>query len=269
MTYDGRIEARFTVPAGGAAVSATNSGGGPSTCTVAAGNYYFTAAGGVSSIITVFAAALNAGRPDDWTVTFSTTTGKVTIDCADEPWELVWTSTVLRDLLGFTGNISSTTSAQTGANQARGLWIPDCPPSSQITDHANAPRRTDRHSTRGPTGVVISHTGNLEYFHPRWSYSHVVRERVFLGSETTVNASWEKFLLDVAWAQGLSWFDGSALVQVYDIGGLLVGRNANGAAGLGGWYLTGPGVANLQPSPSAGQTSRLWRIDGFDLESSG
>lgn len=274
MTYDGRIEARITIPSGGAAVSATNSSGGPTTCTVPAGNYYLTAAGGVTGLCAELQSQLNASRASGWTVSLSTGasgTGKVTIDCTDEPYALTWTSTTLRDLLGFSGNIASTSSASTGAYQARGLWMPGAPPASDTPDHAQAPRETDRRSTRGPTGIVISHTGNLLYRHPGWRYMGVPRRRVWKGSESTTNESWERFLEDVAWGQGLSWFDGSALCQVYDINGALVGVNANSGSGLAGWYLVGQGINKLQPKPlqTSPQWSGVWLIDGFDLVSNG
>jgi hypothetical protein len=269
MTFLGRIEGRIPVPTGGAAVSATNSGGGPSTCTVPAGNYYLTAASGISSIVTELQTQLNASRPNDWTVSLNTTTGIVTIDCADEPYELVWTSTVLRDLLGFTGNIASTSSPSVGTRQARFLWIPDCPPNSDIPRHALAPRMTDRHTTTGPTGIAISHVGNSMFKHPGWRYSHVARRRVFKGAEVVVNESWEAFLEDVAWGLGLSWSDSSALCQVYDASGALVGINADSGNGMNGWYLVGPGINSLRPKPASGQIDLWWRIDEFDLVSDG
>lgn len=269
MTYDGRIEARFTIPSGGASVSVTNSGGGPTTSTVDAGSYYLTAAGGVSGLLADFQTKLNTDQPANWTVTLSTTTGKVTIDCADEPWVLSWTSTNLRDALGFTGNIASTTSAQTGANQARFLWIPDCPPNSDIPDHAQAPRVTDRHATRGPTGLVIAHVGNTMYRHPGWRYSHVLRRRVWKGEESTTNESWERFLEDSAFGIGHAWGDSQCRVQIYDVGGALVGLNANSGSGVSGWNLVGPGINALVPKPVSGQWVGQWRIDGFDLESDG
>jgi hypothetical protein len=274
MTYDGRIEARITIPSGGAAVSATNNNGGPTTCTVPAGNYYLTAAGGVSGLCAALQTQLNTSRPDGWTVTLSTGasgTGKVTIDCSVEPYALSWTSTTLRDMLGFSGNIASTSSASTGAYQARGLWIPDCPPVSTMPYHASAGIRSDRRSVIGPTGIVTSHTGNTMYVHPGWRYPLVAKARTWRGAETTTNASWQKFLSDVARAEGLTWFDGSALVQVYDIAGALVGINENSGAGLAGWYLIGKGVNDFTPMPAEGspQWSGLWQIDGFDLVSNG
>ena len=269
MTFDGRIEARFTVPAS-TTISVTNNGGGPTTVTLTAGTYYLTTL--VAHLQTILTAqrAPSAGA---WSVTLSTGssgTGKVTIAMSAGTFSITWSSTTLRDLLGFDANISSEASS-TGANQARGLWIPDCPPASDIPDHGQAPRVTDRHSTSGPTGIVISHTGNLKYRHPGWRYSHVERKRVWKGEEVIVNQSWERFLEDVAWGQGLSWFDGSALCQVYDLNGALVGVRANSGSGLAGWYLVGKGINSIIPKPTdeAKQWNGRWRIDEFDLESSG
>ena len=41
MTFDGRIEAQFTVPAS-TTIEVTNNGGGPTTVTIAAGTYFMT-----------------------------------------------------------------------------------------------------------------------------------------------------------------------------------------------------------------------------------
>jgi hypothetical protein len=60
VQYAGRVESRFTVPTGGASVSASlGSLSSPVTVTVPAGSYYYSAAGGVSSLITTLQSALN------------------------------------------------------------------------------------------------------------------------------------------------------------------------------------------------------------------
>lgn len=259
-----RVEALITVPTGGAAVSATNSGGGPSTCTVAAGSYYLTAAGGVSSLITVFQTALNTGRPDDWTVTFSTTTGRVTIDCADEPWALSWTSTTLRDALGFTGNIASTTSAQTGTNQAKGLWFPDCPLS--LDGHPSmAPKATDLLSLVGPTGNRIGLVGNVMRRHANLVWSHVPLARYRAASEALTNASWETFLNDTQHGLGNAFFTPLSKVQIYyDVAGTDTLVGADGS--LSGWYFSKDAVdAPLSAAPWTG----MFRIEIAEITTSG
>lgn len=110
VTYAGRIEARCVVPTGGAAVSASNAGGGPTTCTVPAGSYFLTSAGDVSGLIAELQTQLNASRPPSsgsWTVSLDTTgTGRVTIACS-EPASVSFTSTDLRDALGFAYNFDA------------------------------------------------------------------------------------------------------------------------------------------------------------------
>lgn len=244
MVFDGRLEAAFTVPAS-TTISVTNSGGGPTTVTVAAGSYYH------STFASYFQGALEAQRAPgsgSWSVTYSTgasATGKYTIALA-EGYSITWTSTNLRDLLGFTATITSQTTV-TGTNQSRGLWIPDCPLSCD-GDPAQAPRVTDLRTTQSPTGYVVGLIGNTFYRHKNIRWSHVAKSRVWIGSETTVNASWEKFLVDTQWALGHSWFTPVSLVNIYDIAGAKVGINANAGAGVSGWYLKGVSDLELQRS---------------------
>jgi hypothetical protein len=115
--FSGRIEAKMVVPTGGAAVSASNSGGGATTVTTPAASYYMTAAGGVSSLIDTFESQLNTSRAPSsgaWTVALGSD-GRVSIGCtgttAIPSFSLDWTSTVLRDVLGFTKNINYPTDA--------------------------------------------------------------------------------------------------------------------------------------------------------------
>ena len=152
----GRFEAQIVVPVGGWAVAATNGLGGPSTVTVAAGSYY------LSDLMLEFQTQLNASRPNGWTVTGSfgeAGTGKVTIDDATHyNMSITWTSTDLRDVLGFSGNIVAASSAQTGAAHARGLWIPATP---KVTPYGDLvfDRFTDLRQTVGPNGGVNTMQG--------------------------------------------------------------------------------------------------------------
>jgi hypothetical protein len=85
MNYSTRVLAAMAVPAGGASVSASNSGGGPTVVTVPEGDYFLTDDGGLDSLLDTLEAQLNATRdpaPGSWSVSLSTTTGLVTIDCS-------------------------------------------------------------------------------------------------------------------------------------------------------------------------------------------
>jgi hypothetical protein len=68
--FSGRVEARLTIPTGGAAVSASNGAqSAASTVTVPAASYYLTAAGGVSSLLTTLQDQLNQNGPQGYPTT--------------------------------------------------------------------------------------------------------------------------------------------------------------------------------------------------------
>ncbi len=245
MTFDGRVEASFTVPAS-TTIAVTTNAGGPTTVTVAAGSYY------MSDFVTYLQGALIAQRSvttGTWVVSYSTGasgTGKITIAVTNGTYTITWTSTNLRDLLGFTATLTGT-ATNTGANQARGLWIPDCP-INMDGDPAQAPRMTDLRTTQSPTGIVIGLVGNSFYRHKRIRWSHVEKVRTWIGSESTVNASWERFVVDTQFGLGHAWFTPVSLVQVYDLAGAKVGINANSGAGVSGWYMVGINSTELARS---------------------
>jgi hypothetical protein len=237
VSFDGRLEALITIPTGGATVAITRAGVGPVDATVAAGTYYFTAAGGVSSIITALQTAMNAVSTG-WTVTHSLTgssaTGRVTINTTGNPWSLTWTSTTLRDLLGFTGNIAGVSAAQTGTNQARGLWFPRAPLMLD-GDPGMAPKESDLRTMQSPTGDVIGIVGNVRRVHKRLRWSHVPRDRYREVSASLDYASWEAFVDDTQIGEGLSFFAPAGKVQIYDHNGAQVGADAS----VSGWYMKG------------------------------
>lgn len=118
----GRIEAQYTFAAN--ATSAFTENGVLTTVTITAGSYY------LAEIV----ASINTQLPGNWIVTVSDgegttaqSTGKCTITTTTTPFSVTWTSTSLRDALGFTANIVGAVSAQTGANACPGVWIPGCP----------------------------------------------------------------------------------------------------------------------------------------------
>ncbi len=104
-------------------LTATVDGGGPFSCTVDAGTYYLDG-NSTDSLVGAVDAALEAGvAGENFTVTYSTTTGKVSIACTTLAitWTVTFGSTALRDWLGFTtGWAGSGASPQTGTNIAQG-----------------------------------------------------------------------------------------------------------------------------------------------------
>ena len=120
----GRFEALITVPSPGWSVSATNGAGGPTTVTVPATTYSFT------SLCSAFQTQLNTSRPNGWTVSFGGGeggTGLVTLNCSSTNWSITWTSTDLRDALGYSGDIAARASSLAADRQSYLIWMPDCP----------------------------------------------------------------------------------------------------------------------------------------------
>lgn len=252
-------------------MSAENVAGGPTTVTVPTGSYYWTTAGSIPSLLTEFQTQLTSSRPPTsggWTVTISTTTGLVTIACT-EAFSITWTSTTLRNVLGFAADITSVTSA-TGTKQARGLWFPGCTLLLD-SDPAQAPKVTDLRTSQSPTGVVLGLVGNTFYRHTGLHYPYSPYAQVWSSAATYENGSWEEFFAETQLGQGATWFTPSSQIQIwYPSAGsdVLLGVNANGgSSGLGGWYITG--VNGIEPKLSTPGFTGLLRVDLGTLVSSG
>lgn len=258
MTTDGRVEAQFTVPA--AETWAVTTGAGAATLTLTPGTYYHATFAPALQAALIAQVPLNIGT---WSVTYSTGasgTGKYTIAVtvpASESLAIVFTTTTARNLIGFTGNVSATGSA-TGTNQARGLWIPDC--AFNIDGHpSSAPIVTDARETESPTGDVFGLVGNVKYVHTNARWSMVAVNRTWIGAETIVNQSWERFCLDAVLGQGISWFARPANLQIYDIAGVKVGIYGNSGSGMAGWKPVGVKDVNPERWSQDGWTG-LWKI---------
>lgn len=203
---NGKVEGRIRVPTGGWAVSA-NEGGGPQTATVAAGDYYLsTGVGAGTSLLAALEAALDASPlTGNFVCAISAAeggTGKVTIS-SSASFTLTWTSTDLRDVLGFAADLTPTNTTFTSPNQARALWLPPCPfqaPQGEFGGWRESGLRVQRslaghffarHGQRRRANEII--------------YPVVSRARTALQAESTVNESYERFWIDsvlgeAAWA---------------------------------------------------------------------
>jgi hypothetical protein len=185
----GRLEARITLSA--AHEIACTDSGGLTTVSVPAGNYY----------LTELVAAIDADLDSAWTISVSdgesSATGKCTINSTDTPWSITWTSTTLRDILGFTGNIAGVSAAQTGTNHCVGLWLPDIEKFSMYGDSANGSYVSDFRATKGPTGVLRAYYGNGHRVHRGINWGGVTGARAMAHHEAVSGESFESFYLDV------------------------------------------------------------------------
>ncbi len=264
MSTDGRVEARFAMPAGVTA-TAFSTLTGTVTVSFTAGNYF------IGTLLTHMQTVLNAQCPvtGNWVVSLSTGaggTGIVTINAAsDATFTLTWVNTTLRDLLGYTTNVSVI--APSGTKQARGLWIPDCP-ISLMTDPAQAPIASDLRTTQSPTGVVLGLVGNYFYIHKQVRWSHVDKSKAWESAVTKANASWEYFFRETQLGLGSSWFIPASPFRIYDHTGALVGVSGALGAGVTTWQMTGVGGTEIVRVNPGGWTG-LWRIEIPQIVSSG
>ncbi len=218
MTYGGRIEAQMTIPSG-VSFTATNSGGGPTTITITAGTYYITA------LVAHVVAQLNSLRtPATWSGSLSmgtSGTGKVTLNYTGTgTYSIAWTGNgaTLEAILGFTADLTGVTQgvASTGANQARGLFLPDCPFSlSGVGDPKRAPMGDDRRATIAPDGGSFSLVGTTFYQHIGAYYSHVPRAKVWAAEATITNSAWETFYKETQLGISSSWFTPGSKCAIY------------------------------------------------------
>lgn len=211
----GRLEAQITIPTGGWSVSVDITGiaGTPFVVTVAAGTYYPT------DLLSTFKTQLDAADGTDGTFTVSGSfgesgTGLVTISHTVETFTITWTSTDLRDVLGFTGTLTPAALTFTGTKQCRGVWLPNAEIASAYGNTDEGHTETDQGSTESPRGDVKTLAYNTRQVLPQVRWSHVLKAFARIAAETTTGASFEQWW---RYTQGgeLSYFEVSAAVRLY------------------------------------------------------
>lgn len=251
----GRLEGRITIPSGGYNGTIDDSGGaGAAAWSVAAGTYYLNSPGSIgSSLIDALSTALNTAAPTD-TITVSisaseTGTGKVTITSTGST-AIVWTSTALRDLLGFTGNLPAGTS-WTGSAQARHLWLPNCAyKAPNAVGTWRGWRESDSRSVENAAGYGFNIMGQEKEVNAL-SWNAVGRHLVWEANATTENASWERFCRDAIWGVA-SWGTPGGPLRFYP------------DAGDSSVYVTyrAQNVADIKPEPLVPDyAGGPWRVE--------
>lgn len=168
-----------------------------------------------TDLLTVFGTALSTATTDTVTVTGSfgeAGTGLVTISSTANI-AITWTSTDLRDLLGFTGNLSAATS-HVGTKQCRGVWLPNCEIVSAYGNDDEGHTETDQGSTESPRGDIKTLSYNTRQVLPSVRWSHVPKAQARISAETTTGASFEQWW---RWTQGgeLTYFEVGSAINLY------------------------------------------------------
>lgn len=204
MTYGGFLEARLTLSSALTFQVLDNTmGGTPATATVPAGNYYPT------QLVAEMEAQANAVSGGSWdfdvmldaSIYSTAERGRVRIGSSDDPWSITWTSTTLRDAVGFSANISGATVEQDGPKRPRGLWLPGIEHRFSRYGHLGSTAEkgdliTDYRATVGPTGTVHAIYSTQHRRHRGIRWDGVPSNRAKQHHEAVVNESFEAFALD-------------------------------------------------------------------------
>ena len=188
----GAIESQaLVVPAGGWACHIVDASA-TFDATVAAGTYSPT------TLAAAWLAALNAGSAEVYTLldSFSETPGDdghIKISATGASLAITWTSTDLRDALGYTGNLSLAQSYDADYGM-KGRWLPDCP---YLSPYGSAdPGHTEGGPTQtvSPLGVTKTIVRPTRVKMPGIRWSHVSAARARQAAETGAPRSFERFL---------------------------------------------------------------------------
>jgi hypothetical protein len=231
-TIAGRVEARFTVPAG-EGIAVTYNGVGPTAVGLTAGAYFIT-----DFVAHILARIIAVTGVATWTVALDTTTGLVSFNYTGVAgtYTITFSTPGTALILGFTSNPTGITHgvASTGAKQALGLWIPNTTVVSDI-DSDQATQETDRRDTETPTGDVITLVGNRRYVHTGITWDYVQFNRIWISRETTPNQSYERFFIDAIDGNGNGWFTPGSAVRIYDHRGSALGAAHSVSAWKTSW----------------------------------
>jgi hypothetical protein len=193
-----KLESQFTLGSS-QTIIVTENGGGNQNCVIAAGDYYLSSA---TSILTTLKTALDGlTGPGTYTVSLNDSTGKVTISVDGvNDFTIDWNSQTIESILGFSGNITPTTSSSTGANQSRYLFLPNVSRSdNQSPDGDDGYEESNLVTTVSTSGQTTSIVYN-RLFLDTLSFNNLTGSKAWKVHEGTVNESLQKFYED--------WIDG-------------------------------------------------------------
>lgn len=197
-------EARITIPTGGWVASMTDAGGtDASAISLSAGaTYYWSSAGsGAEDLPKTIEDQINASGTlsGGYTVVVADGvpgaggTGQLSI-AGPGTFSITWTSTDLRDCLGFTGNVSGA-DVYTSPNHVEGLWLPACPVDTPFGLSSSGLVVSAVAETLSEDGTFYSSHGS-KHTRNEYTYRAVTIARTVAASESVTNESYESFWLD-------------------------------------------------------------------------
>jgi hypothetical protein len=180
-----------------------NDGGGADTITIPAGRYFLNTIGSggatrtfLNEIAFQMESSMGAGSSsvtvDD---TADTALGKVTIS-RSSGFSITWSSTSLRNALGFTGN-SSTATSHTGSNHAKYLFMPNCGRSGVMgPETSDGAIEADYTLSMGTDGTVYALAYSKRYM-DSLEFRTLKGSKTWSALDVTTNEALEQFYGDV------------------------------------------------------------------------
>lgn len=254
---NGKLEAQITIPAGGwdIAVVETGGGGASDTVTIPAGTYYWSSPNSVefhtviegyfnsATLNAAYSCSISAGENGTGKVTITASGGSVTAVA------LTWTDTELRDLCGFTGNVSGSLS-YTSTNHAQALWLPNYGWQGRHGDASFTGHPiSDKQDMVNSAGYYFGVAGQTRY-ESALTWPMCADAKTNTISESTTNESFQTFLEDGIHA-GKSWATVGGPIRFY--------ADADTDTTYTTWSV--PGMAEYSPQRIRDQWDGYWRIE--------
>ena len=215
---NGRLESATVVPAGGWTLTVNDGLSYAATLTAA------TVYSGPTAVVTALVAALNAaaivaGSARTWTGSIASGesgTGYVTLTIsAGANTTGTWTTTTLRDYLGWAANLSGAIT-YTSPSGCLGMWLPDCPISQPfpLADTGNV--ESDATVIMSPAGTTKTIVTTTRTRHPGIVWSHVTLARARQSQESSGVRSFERFVRDcMIGSSSLAYFNPGGDIKAF------------------------------------------------------
>jgi hypothetical protein len=168
--------------------------GSPSTETISAGSYYLRSATASLSLIDELEAALTSAGVTTPSV-FLDQSGYVRIT-AGSSFAITWTDTALRDALGYTGSVASTTSSVADRRSPL-FWSPGWQATPETPAGVEAKPVPDTRLLSSRSGLTVRAYKTVTAYHQRLQWFQVPVDRVWGTGE--LNGEFKVFQDEVLW----------------------------------------------------------------------
>ena len=214
MAGEGKWEAEIKIDSASIATF-TDDSANDETCSLVVGDlFYISSANSTANdLLAEIEADINdasgIGGGGDTIALSINSDGKTVITFSGASGEVEWNNTVIRDMLGFTGDLTGA-ATYTSTNACQALWLPDSQYQS-LNGQKSGWWEFDDQELESPGGQVFQINGEKKKIN-EVTYVALSRAKTWAENEANTNESWESFLLNgvrkgKGWATGrLRWY---------------------------------------------------------------